>query len=65
LIFAFDPLALLLLLASTSVIYKENDYIPPIIDESDINDLREGTTVSVKEINEYIRKKREYFPKKK
>jgi len=65
LIFAFDPLALLLLLASTSVIYKENNHIPPIIDESDINDLREGTAVSVKEINEYIRKKREYFPKKK
>jgi len=63
LIFAFDPLAILLLLSATSIIYKNNDYIPPIVTEDDINDMREGTNVSVKEINDYIKRKRELFPR--
>lgn len=65
LIFAFDPLAILLLLSSTGTIYRERNFIPPIISDDEIDDMRKGTDLSVEEINEYIRKKREYFPREK
>jgi len=62
-IFAFDPLAVLLLVASLGIIARDRLEIPPIISSTDIDDLTEATDVSVKEVNEYIKRKRELFPR--
>ena len=62
-IFAFDPLAVLLLVASLGIIARDRIEIPPIIASTDIDDLTKATDVSVKEVNEYIRKKRKLFPR--
>ena len=64
LIFAFDPLAILLLLASTAVIYKEDNFLPSIVSVDEIDDLRDADAESVNEVNEYIKRKREIFPRK-
>jgi hypothetical protein len=64
LIFAFDPLAILLLLSSTAVIYKEDNYLPPIVSVDEIDDLRDASDASSAELNEYIKRKREIFPRK-
>ena len=62
-IFAFDPLAVLLLVASLGIIARDRLEIPPIIASTDIDDLTQAADVSVKEVNEYIRKKRKLFPR--
>ena len=62
-IFAFDPLAVLLLVASLGIIARDRVEIPPIIASTDIDDLTQAADVSVKEVNEYIRKKRKLFPR--
>lgn len=64
LIFAFDPLAILLLLSSTAVIYKEDNYLPPIVSVDEIDDLQDAETESVDQVNQYIKRKRELFPRK-
>ena len=64
LIFAFDPLAILLLLSSTAVIYKQDDYMPPIVSFDEIDDMRDAEHESVNEVNEYIKRKRQIFPRK-
>ena len=62
-IFAFDPLAVLLLVASLGIIARDRLEVPPIIASTDIDDLTQAADVSVKEVNEYIRKKRKLFPR--
>lgn len=63
LIFAFDPLAIVLLIASTNAIYKESDYLPPIVSDDEIEDFRDKG-ISMKEINDYVKRKRQFFPRK-
>lgn len=63
LIFAFDPLAILLLLSSTSVIYNNRMEVPPIISSEEIENMDGAEQVSINEVNEYIKRKRELFPR--
>ena len=59
-IFAFDPLAVLLLVASLGIMARENDPLNPAFSTDEVAVPKE----KIADGNDYIQTKRRYFPRK-